>query len=253
MLVYALSALADRGALEAALKHEHSRVQQAALILLSQPPHETLSVDQVVERASAADGELRRAAQSILQQHPEWGDQAAELVRRLIEQPDLAEADQEALRSYILAFQTSPAITDLVGQALTRPRARLPDARRILLLDAIAGCSLATLPDTWLAALRNTVNETDPEVRSQAVRTAAVLQVPQLDEALARIAGGTRRRIPAAGPGRESRSRPRALFRQGHLLDVPSCRKRRGHDRAGPDKDRRHPLRSRPGGIARPS
>jgi putative membrane-bound dehydrogenase-like protein len=188
MLVYALSALADRGALEAALKHEHPRVQQAALILLSQPPHKALSVDQVVASASAADGELRGTAQSILRQHPQWGSQAVDLVRRLIEQPELAAADEAALRSYILAFQTSPAVTELVGRALTQPAKRLPDARQVLLLDTMAGCSLATLPPAWTTALDRAVAQSSPEVRSQAVRTAATLQVPQLDEALARIA-----------------------------------------------------------------
>lgn len=188
MLVYASSALADRGALEAALKHEHPRVQQAALILLGQPPHEALSVDQVVASASAADGELRGTAQSILRQHPQWGSQAVDLVRRLIEQPDLAAADEAALRSYILAFQTSPAITELVGRTLTQPTKRLPDARQVLLLDTMAGCSLATLPTTWTTALGRAVEQSSPEVRSQAVRTAATLQVPQLDDTLARIA-----------------------------------------------------------------
>ena len=167
MLVYALSALADRRALEAALKHEHPRVEQAALILLSQPPHEALSADRVVASASAADGELRGTAQSILRQHPEWGAHAVALVRRLIERQDLAEADQSALRSYILAFQTSSAITDLVGQALTWPKERLSDARRVLLLDAMAGCSLATLPAAWIDALRSAIGQASPEVRSR--------------------------------------------------------------------------------------
>src|SRR5512139_2619211 len=97
-------------------------------------------------------------------------------------------ASEAALRSYVLAFQTSPAITELVGRALTQPTKRLPDARQVLLLDTMAGCSLATLPPAWTTALGRAVEQSSPEVRSQAVRTAATLQVPQLDETLARIA-----------------------------------------------------------------
>ncbi|MHB8955106.1 MAG: PVC-type heme-binding CxxCH protein [Pirellulaceae bacterium] len=196
MVVYALSQLADRDSLDNALQHEHPRVQQAALILLSQPPYETLSVDQVVARASAADGELRGTAQLILRQHPEWGHQAVELVRRLIEQPELTADDEAALRSYILAFQASSAISDLVSEALTWPSERLPDARRVLLLDAMAGCSLSMLPEPWVGALQRAVEASSSEVRSQAVRTAAVLQIPQLDEALAHIAATTNNAAP---------------------------------------------------------
>ena len=43
---------------------------------------------------SAADGELRGTAEWILNQHPEWGEKAIDLVRTLIEQPELAEADE---------------------------------------------------------------------------------------------------------------------------------------------------------------
>ncbi len=191
MLVFALSATADRTALQAALEHAHPRVQQAALVLLNQPPHESLSADQVVLRASAADGELRSTAQSILQQRPEWGTHVVALIRQLMEQIDLTESEQGALRSYILAFQSDPSVIALVAQALSWPSERLSDARRILLLEALSGCSLVDVPESWATALGRDLQHANADVRSQTVRTLAVLEVPQLDDQLARIAEST--------------------------------------------------------------
>jgi putative heme-binding domain-containing protein len=142
----------------------------------------------VVLRASAADGELRSAAQTILKQHPEWGSHAVTLVRRLIERRDLTESEQASLRSYLLAFQSNPAIIELGAQALNWSPEKLPDSRRILLLEAMAGCSLAAVLDAWAKALGRALEHPVAEVRAQAVRTLAVHQVPQLDDPLARIA-----------------------------------------------------------------
>jgi putative heme-binding domain-containing protein len=52
----------------------------------------------------------------------------------------------------------------------------------------MAGCSLAAVLDAWAKALGRALEHPVAEVRAQAVRTLAVLQVPQLDDPLARIA-----------------------------------------------------------------
>ena len=75
-LVYALYRLANPTQLTAALDHASPRVQRAALVLLDQPPHRTLSAAAVLKRAFATDEPLRRAAQASLLRHPDWVGQA---------------------------------------------------------------------------------------------------------------------------------------------------------------------------------
>ena len=47
---------------------------------------------------------------------------------------------------------------------------------------------LAPLPGLWIKALAGSIRDAEPSVRSAAVRTAAVLQVPRLDAALLALA-----------------------------------------------------------------
>lgn len=57
---------------------------------------------------------------------------------------------------------------------------------RVALLDLMAG---SRLPAPWRLSLASALQDPSAAIRAQAVRTAAILQVADLDEALARIAG----------------------------------------------------------------
>lgn len=188
MLVRALAAVADRPALAAALAHPSPRVQRAALVLLDQPPHESLAAADVVRRADAADADLRQAARAILESRPEWGDHAAALLRRRIEAADLPDAEAEELRRSVLALQRHAAVAAMVAAAIGGPPDALPDARRILLLEAVAAGTAATLPEELVTALGRALGHPAATVRRQAVRTAAAVGAPALDAPLARIA-----------------------------------------------------------------
>jgi HEAT repeat protein len=187
-ITVALYRLADRPALEAALIHPNPRVQEAAMLLLDQPPHSCLEPSVAVSRASAADGGLRSAARSILQNHPEWGIHALELVREWIGKIDLTSNEEASLRDFILAFQTDEGVQQTIADALNSPNERLTADRRILLLQTIARCNLAVVPETWQTAVTLSVAYADNEVREQAVRAVGTLQIARMDDELARIA-----------------------------------------------------------------
>jgi putative membrane-bound dehydrogenase-like protein len=188
-VLYALHRLADADALHAALKEPHPRVQKAALVLLDQPPRPRglLAPDAVIGRISAPDPELRQAALAILQRHPEWAEHAVGLVRRWLEQPVLTYEEQTGLRTLLLAFQERASVQELIAEVLAGKRPS-PVGRQILLLEDLAEVTLPELPASWVAALSTTARQGEPAVRRQAVRTAAVLQVPALDETLAALA-----------------------------------------------------------------
>jgi len=188
MITVALHRLADRRALEAALRHSHPKVQQAAMMLLDQPPHSCLGPAAVVGRVSAADGDLRAAARSILRKHPEWGVHAVTLVEQWLGKKDLMHEEEVGLRDFVLAFQADPAVRDAITMAMSSPERQLPLQRRILLLQTIASCDLAKVPDGWKAAVAMAVADPRDEVREQAVRTLAILQIDTMDDQLAELA-----------------------------------------------------------------
>src|SRR5207253_10467361 len=125
---------ADAAALEAARRHPHARVQQAALLLLDHPPRASgrLAPPQVIDRLGAADQGLRQTALKVLQGHPEWAEAALGTLRRWVQTPALGEEQQRALSSLVLAFQKHPAVQQLTAAALTDRSGKTPAELRVL-------------------------------------------------------------------------------------------------------------------------
>jgi putative membrane-bound dehydrogenase-like protein len=187
-LIHAIHHLAAPAALEKALNDPHPRVQRAALLLLDQPPRPigSLKADVVMARMAASDAELRQTALRILQKHPEWADQAISLLRQWLQKPALNNEEQTGLRSMVLAFQGLKTVQQLIADSLVETKT--PADRRTAILETIAQTGQAQVPKVWRDALGETIAQSEPAVRLQAVRTVAVLQVPQYDDALAALA-----------------------------------------------------------------
>jgi putative heme-binding domain-containing protein len=181
-LIHAAGRIADGKALEAALKHEHPRVQKAALQLLDQKTE--LPANFVLERAGASDPELRLAALRILQRHPAWVTSAAVLVESWLSRELREDEERTRLNSLILAFQSDGRIQELVGAALQKGSG----ARRAFLLETISEASLTKLPGPWKDGISASLAHDDPAVRGAALRTVAVLRLQDQDEKLAEIA-----------------------------------------------------------------
>jgi len=187
-LVHAIHHLAEATALEKALDDPHPRVQKAALLLLDQAPRPKglLKPEAVLQRFSSNDVELRQTALKILAKHPEWAEAANGVLRRWLNQDKLTPEEQVGLRSLVLAFQSQKPIQELVGGMIADPKT--PAERRTVLLETVGQSSLTSVPTSWRGGLEKAIAHPEPAVRLQAVRTAGVLQVPQLDEALAALA-----------------------------------------------------------------
>jgi putative membrane-bound dehydrogenase-like protein len=188
-LLYAAHQLADKSDLEKVLNHPSPRVHKAALLLLDQPPRPTgsLSVGPVLEAVAAKDADLRQAALFILRRHPEWADRARALLRGWLAQSDLTKEQEHGLRGLLLAFQGQKAVQDLIAEAAAG-RAKVPPPQRALVLEIMAQSPLPRLPPSWFEALVQALHDPLPAVRRQAVQTASILQLPQLDKALAALA-----------------------------------------------------------------
>jgi putative heme-binding domain-containing protein len=183
-LIHAAHRLASAEELEAALARPEPRVQGAALLLLDQPPRPAgrLRPEWVVRRAAATDSGLRKAALHVLRQHPDWAGAALDYLRNELQAAHLPDERREALSEVVLAFQTQTAVQDMLARAAVSSQA--PPDRRAWILATMARSSLAKLPISWVEILASSSRDAHPGIRRQALRTAAMLQAPELDAPL---------------------------------------------------------------------
>jgi putative membrane-bound dehydrogenase-like protein len=189
-LIHAVHRCADAAVLRRALDQPHSRVQKAALLLLDQPPRPrgALAQETVIARISASDSELRQAALWVLQRHPEWAEHALGLIGSLLKKSDVSADQETALRTLLLTFQSNSRVQDLMAKSLAEISGTRAE-RRLLVLETIAQVSLPEIPASWTTALAGAIRSPNAAIRRQAVRTAAVLQIPKLDDDLIALAG----------------------------------------------------------------
>jgi putative heme-binding domain-containing protein len=132
-----------------------------------------------------------------------------------------------------LAFQHQPAIQELVAGAISGRDVGASDAQRTVLLATIAETDLPSIPSGWTKGLSQALADPDAGVRQAALGAAAVLQLPELDAQLIKLAEDTsaavalRRQALQAAVRRRPELSP-ALFRllTGDLrdLDHPAIR-----------------------------
>jgi putative membrane-bound dehydrogenase-like protein len=187
-LIHALYRLASVDDLEMALKGPHPKVQKAALLLLDQPPRQKLTPEAVRSCLSSPDGELRREAIKILGRHFDWVAMATDLVKGWIDKPALSSEDAAAVRDLILSFPTQPDLAGLLKEALVEREGKVALERKAFLLESLAQASVPRVPRPWVEALERLLGEGAPALRPPVVHAAAVLQAPELDGRLLKLA-----------------------------------------------------------------
>ncbi|MDQ3441391.1 MAG: HEAT repeat domain-containing protein [Planctomycetota bacterium] len=185
-LIVALHRWADRDQLAAALASGKPPVQRAALLLLDQPPHSSITAAQVVSHISSTHPELRKTAQNILRQHPDWVPEALAFFAAALRDPDLSAEDQRRLADTILAFAARQEVVDWLGDVLGDASAGLDVNRRTFITDTMARAGRPQLATRWIEPLKTAV--ADPLLRTGAVRAVATVQLPELDEQLLQLA-----------------------------------------------------------------
>jgi putative membrane-bound dehydrogenase-like protein len=194
-LIHALHHRATKEQLESALTHQNPSVQTAALLLLDQPPRQSLDADTVFAHLNAPDPQLAHTALKILQNHADWAARATEFFTERLADPNLNEEDLPRLADAITALGNRREITTWLAESLRwhgRPareeNKQVPD-RRPFLLDLMSRIGKPKDPTPWIEPLRTAL--TDPTTRSQATATATTLSLPALDDTLATIATDT--------------------------------------------------------------
>jgi putative heme-binding domain-containing protein len=190
-LINALRSIGSLDAFRTALVHPNPQVQKAALLLLDQAPHRTLTANDVLAHLASANAPLRQVARFRLAQHIEWAPAAAEFVREHLLAPVLAPEDERTMAELLLAFQDAAPFATLVADALAQPDTVVGIPGKVLLLDFLAKTTRTPWPDIWTANLHSALAHSENSVRLSAIHAVASAQTDAWDSALERIAANT--------------------------------------------------------------
>ncbi|MBI5768087.1 MAG: HEAT repeat domain-containing protein [Verrucomicrobia bacterium] len=194
-LIYALIEIARPEELLRRLAAADSpRITRAALVALDQMEPRALPPAPVVALLESTLPVLRRTAEWIAAQHPEWGGSLADYFVRRLAAPTLPDATAAELRTQLVPLARSPSVQAMLADRAADSTASIP-ARR-LALQVMAAASLKETPAAWFAALASATGSA--ELCRDALATARALPLPKsgadsLLAALARVA-----RDPAA-------------------------------------------------------
>jgi putative heme-binding domain-containing protein len=202
-LVHAAHHLADAPALQAALGQPSSRVQEAALRLLAQPPRARLALTSamLLPHLGATDASLQRTAWELLRQRPEWAAEAATALRReprqnAIQESARAHLSPESWKELFLAFERSGEV-----QAVATGIFQTGSVFAITqLLEALPRSELAEPPAGWIDGIVAALVRSEPGLRWAATRASA--RWPE---------GGASRLVPALQSLTQETNQPPAL------------------------------------------
>ena len=189
-LVHAAHRLARAEDLEAALERPEPKVQAAALLLLDQPPRPRgrLRAETVIARAASPDEGLRRAAAVRAGQASGMGGAAVGYIRGEIESVGAPRAGTNGGRRSDPRTARRSRNQGAPGRPRRYARSRRPTDGCWILRDDVADRTGERPGLVDASALRARSGASRPEVRRQAIRTAATLDARGLDEALRALA-----------------------------------------------------------------
>ncbi|MGV3556596.1 PVC-type heme-binding CxxCH protein [Larkinella arboricola] len=158
-IIHSLILLRDTDALVKALDSPSAKTKIAALIALDQIDGSPLQKPHLAAALTATDTELKSTGIWIASRHPEWSDMVIRFLEKSLNDRTLSDTDAGLVRELMLASIREPSLQNFVAAQLANPETT--DARKILLLDVMANCSLKKLPDAWVTAVGQQIQRSE--------------------------------------------------------------------------------------------
>ena len=199
--IHALIEIAAPAETAAGLRSADARVQQAALVALDQMDvrpvdaarfraapagaPRVLTREMVVPFLDSGDAALQQTAFSIVTSRPEWADAVASLAREWLAAAELSDGRRRLLESTLLSCLPTPAIQDIVAQALSADATATP--LRLFALEAIAQAAPQRRSPALVAGIGRCLASADPRVVEQAIVTVRSVDATDFDPDLLRL------------------------------------------------------------------
>jgi putative membrane-bound dehydrogenase-like protein len=183
-IVYALIEIQDPAATRSGLMSRHPAQHRAALLALAEMPSSPLEVAEVAPSLNSPAAEVREAAWQVFERRPDWVPQAADHLRRVVQQTvESSRQGPEApggepLESFGRLGELTHAAEIQAVAAAAVAESELPSAVRREILSLFDEVSLAEGADAWRLAVGKLLAERDRELTSAAL--ALLQRSPEL-------------------------------------------------------------------------
>jgi putative heme-binding domain-containing protein len=184
-IIHSLILLKNTDLLVKALESPSSKSRVAALIALDQMDGAPLQKNHLAAALAARDTEFQKTGIWVASHHPEWSDVVIGFLEKKLKDGTLSDADAGSVRELMLTFIKETSLQNFVVSQLANPATT--SARKVLLLEVMAKCSLKKLPDSWIAEIGNQLQSNDDAVLSLGLGLIESRRIKALNQHLDQI------------------------------------------------------------------
>ena len=120
---------------------------------------------------------MKETAAWIINRHPEWGNELAELLVKRLNTPKLNAAERDELSAQFARFSTTPTIQKLLAEHLQDADATAE--LQTIILRALAQSRLKKVPESWTNGLARVLVTGKDDVLREAVAACRALPIPR--------------------------------------------------------------------------
>ena len=185
--IYSVINMANREDTIALLKHNHPEVRRAALIALDQMEDGNLTRELVTPLLDTDHQRLQQTALEIMNSREGWSKEILALLKDWILKPELSETEQVILRGSLLAHAKDQSLQELVASSLKN--SDVTKGTKAILMEVVYRTSLSTLPENWMASIKEILVGSDDQLKLAAVRVLYSRKITSLNSELNAIIG----------------------------------------------------------------
>lgn len=156
-VIFALIEIADPATTRAGLQHGTDRTHRAALIALDQMDGSDLKAGEVLPYLTAADAELKSAAQWVVGRHPEWGADLVGWFRTELRKPAVSSGELAGMNAQLPVLTGSAQGRTFLAEVTVETG--FSPASRIAAFEVMANAGLKEVPVSWTNSVRHTLQK----------------------------------------------------------------------------------------------
>jgi putative membrane-bound dehydrogenase-like protein len=188
-VIYALIQIKEPVQLTSALKTHDAGRQSAAVIALDQMDGSPLRREDMAPLLADKDKELWRAALWVISHHPDWSEEAVNVLRARLNAEELSADEMDSIREALLALSGNTSLQTMLADMLGNKA--LGDDRKLFLLGVMERSSMSQFPSAWIERLHDQLQSSNVRVRLQVISLLRSRSIPNLDGSLQQIVAAT--------------------------------------------------------------